>query len=93
MLTVMPLFVDSPAAKPWRELYSAALFETDYAVLPERIAEAERAVVRRARELAHASGDHIEEQESMDDAMYTLRALRNVQRNEHETAQHSARAA
>jgi hypothetical protein len=35
----------------WRTLYVAALFEADSAVLPEKIAQAEAALVRRAREL------------------------------------------
>ena len=35
----------------WRQLYRAALSEIDKSKLPERIAEAERAVVLRAREL------------------------------------------
>ncbi len=35
----------------WRQLYRAALSEIDKSKLPERIADAERAVVLRAREL------------------------------------------
>ncbi len=37
--------------------YRAALSEMDASKLPERIAEAERAVVLRARELFQAAGD------------------------------------
>jgi hypothetical protein len=62
----------------WRDLYVAALFETDCSKLGERIAEAEKALVFRARELFQTAGDHIEEEYAMDDAMYALRALWNT---------------
>jgi hypothetical protein len=48
----------SPDSRYWRQLYKAALSEIDKSKLPERIAEAERAVVLRARELFHAAGDN-----------------------------------
>src|SRR5438128_7748302 len=44
----------SPDSRYWRQLYRAALFEIEESKLPERIAEAERAVVLRARELFQA---------------------------------------
>jgi hypothetical protein len=56
----------------WRELYTAALFETDNDRLPARITDAERATVARARELFSAGADTIEE----DQALYALSALR-----------------
>lgn len=61
----------------WRELYSAALFETDKNRIPNRIAEAEKAIVARARELFSAGADTIEEDQALDDALYALRALQN----------------
>lgn len=64
--------------RAWRRLYTDALFEVDSAKLPSRIAEAEAALIVRARELFHDPGDNIEEEEALDDAMYALRALRNV---------------
>lgn len=60
----------------WRALYQAALFETDREKLPHRISEAEKAVLHRMKELFHESGDHIEEDLILDDALYALRALR-----------------
>jgi hypothetical protein len=60
----------------WKELYHAAICEPDLAKLPERIAEVETALVLRARELFYSSGNEIEE-ESLEDAMYVLHALRN----------------
>jgi len=61
----------------WRELYSAALFETDQNRIPNRIADAEKAIVARARELFSAGADTIEEDQALDDALYALRALQN----------------
>jgi hypothetical protein len=67
-----------PDPGAWRSLYAAALFEADRAKLLERIAQAEGALVLRARELFYAPGDNIEEEQAVDDAMYALRALRNT---------------
>jgi len=57
----------------WKDLYQAALFESDLDKLTERIAEAETALVMRARELFYASESNSgEEEESMDYAMCAL---------------------
>jgi hypothetical protein len=61
----------------WRALYSAALFETDKMRIPARIADAEKAIVTRARELFSAGADTIEEDQALDDALYALRALQS----------------
>ncbi|MFZ0734224.1 MAG: hypothetical protein WAM79_18030 [Candidatus Sulfotelmatobacter sp.] len=61
----------------WRILYQAALFETDREKVPERIAEAERAILARVKELFFDTTDHIEEDLVLDDALYAMRALRN----------------
>jgi hypothetical protein len=66
----------SPALE-WRALYQAALFETDRSKLPQRIAEAEEAILTRVKELFIVNSDHIEEDQILDDALYALRALRN----------------
>jgi hypothetical protein len=71
----------SPGSGYCRQLYRAALFEIEESKLPERIAEAERAVVRRARELFQAAGDTGEETEALDHAMYALHALRSNYQN------------
>jgi hypothetical protein len=47
-----------PTGKPWREFYVAAVFETNAAELPGRIADAEKALALRARELFQTTGDH-----------------------------------
>lgn len=61
----------------WHDLYHAALFETDRARVPERIAEAEKAILVRIKELFAVTSDHIEEDQVLDDALYALRALRS----------------
>ena len=67
----------SPDSRYWRQLYKAAISEIDESKLPERIADAEKAVVLRARELFQAAGDNGEETEALDDVMYALHALRS----------------
>ena len=70
-------------SRAWKDLYKIALFEVDKARLPERIAQAEEALVVRARELFHIAGDNIEEEQALDDTMYALRALRNTSQTSH----------
>jgi|SRR5580698_8121610 hypothetical protein len=60
----------------WRESYVAALMEPDNEKMSARIADAERVIVERAKELFNQSGDNIQEEEAMDDALYALRALK-----------------
>jgi uncharacterized protein YktB (UPF0637 family) len=64
----------SPLA--WHVLYHAALFESDRDKVPQRIEEAERAILSRIKELFVTTTDHIEEDIVLDDALYALRALR-----------------
>lgn len=61
----------------WHDLYRAALFETDRTKVPERVAEAEKAILARIKELLTVTSDHIEEDQVLDDALYALRALRS----------------
>jgi hypothetical protein len=67
----------SPSLSSWRQLYKTALFETNREKLPERIADAEKAIVARARELFASNADTIEEDQALDDALYALRALQS----------------
>jgi hypothetical protein len=60
----------------WRDLYRAALFETDRTRIPQRITEAEMAIMARVKELFVIGGDQIDEQQILDDALYALKALR-----------------
>ncbi len=67
----------SEAVQHWRELYLAALFETDRKKILSRIAEAERALLVRARELHAISQLSSEEGKALDKGLYALRALRD----------------
>jgi hypothetical protein len=60
----------------WRELYRAALRETDPAKLSARIFEAERALMLRSKELFGMDGGSDDESQAVDDALYALSALR-----------------
>jgi hypothetical protein len=71
----------SPDSRYWRELYRVALSESDKGKLPKRIAEAEKAVVLRARELFPAAGDNGEETAALDGVMYLLRTLQSTYQN------------
>jgi hypothetical protein len=68
----------SPYKRVWAQFYKAALFELDDNKVSDRIAEAETALVTRARELFRSAGDNIEEEQAVDDAMYALHALRSA---------------
>jgi hypothetical protein len=79
-----------PYKRVWAQFYKAALFELDANKVSDRIAEAETALVTRARELLHSAGDNIEEEQAVDDAMYALHALRSALKcrlNEKNTSQ------
>jgi hypothetical protein len=60
----------------WRESYVAALMEPDNERMTVRIADAERVILERARELFKSSRDNIQEEAALDDALYALRALK-----------------
>lgn len=59
----------------WRELYRAALFETDSEKLVNSITVAQRALIQRARELFLTPSNNLEEEQAIDDALRALRAL------------------
>lgn len=68
----------STQGNDWKELYKAAVFEDDNAKIPQRIAEAERALAARALELFGANENQVREQQAMENAMYFLRLLRKT---------------
>ena len=61
----------------WRSLYRAAIFEKNRKLLPQRISDAEKAIISRGRELLWYSGT-IEEKDEIEDALYALRAYRTA---------------
>lgn len=67
-----------PAHENWKVLYRAAVFERDKRALRTRLSDAEEAIIDRARELLHATGDNIEERDALEDALYALRAFRSA---------------
>ena len=67
-----------PNSKSWRELYKAALFETDKHRACERIANAECALALRARELFHVGCEHLQERKAVDTAIYALYIFRRT---------------
>lgn len=69
--------VPQSSSRNWRDLYTAALFETEKDRLPSRIADAEKAIQIRARELFSTGYDTIEEDQALDDALYALHALQS----------------
>jgi len=61
----------------WKALYRAAIYAPDGRVGSRKIAEAEKAVLAREREIFYAEGT-LEEKESLEDALYCLRALKSA---------------
>jgi hypothetical protein len=70
-------FVQSKVSN-WRTLYRAAILEPDAAKVSSRIAEAEKEIVQRARELFQENRNNIEEEQALDSAMCTLHVFRST---------------
>jgi hypothetical protein len=60
----------------WRDRYHAALFEPNRSKILQKIAEAETAIIQRARELFRSSGHSAAERRALDASLDALRALR-----------------
>ena len=71
----------SPCHAHWRNLYHAAILETDRSVLAQRVSEAEKAALERGRELFYGASTP-EEREALDDALYILRALKTARQQD-----------
>jgi len=69
-------FPPRPIRTEWKALYKAAIVERDRSIRSQRVAEAERAVFTRERELFYGDST-LEEKEGLEDALYTLRALKS----------------
>ena len=79
--------------RSWRELYNAALIETDASKLPLRIEEARQALVFRSRELFPNSPIYDGEVEAIEDALYALHALENCLKSHTKDRRRAPRAA
>ena len=65
-----------PDAQEWRALYRA-VFNPDKREMEKRLADAEKAIVERMRQLFRETGaDAQGEREALDDALYALKAMR-----------------
>ena len=69
-------FLPRPTHVEWRALYRAAILETDKTIIPQKVSEAETAVLARGREIFYGPGT-VDEKEALEDALYALRAFRN----------------
>jgi hypothetical protein len=77
----------------WKTLYRAAILEKNKNVIPQKVSEAEIAVLARGRDLFYTGGTD-EEIESLEDALYALRAFRSaLEHTESEIAVAEAAAA
>ena len=61
----------------WTEFYKAALLETDWTKMRERLQTAEAALLQRKREFALKGGGRPDENHAIDDALHSLNILRN----------------
>jgi|SRR5690242_1739959 len=69
-------------AQRWRAAYRAAILEPNRCTIPQRLSEAEEAIIARMRELFQESGVEAEiERNALDDALYSLRALGDAVEN------------
>ena len=80
------------ALRNWRELYRAALFETDTNKILSRIEAARSALVFRSRELFESSPNYDGEPKAIEDALYALQALENCLRSNTKDRRHAPRA-
>ena len=67
-----------PQDKNWRTLYRDAVCEVDSTKIPDRIGNAKKAIVLRARELFQNTGSNLAEEQALDAAMGYLQALRST---------------
>jgi hypothetical protein len=70
-------FPPCPDDRDWRTLYRAAILESNKSVIPQRVSEAEAAVLARGREVFYGHGT-LEEKEALEDALYALRAFKTA---------------
>jgi hypothetical protein len=65
----------------WTEVYKAALLETDWIKMQERLQAAEAALQRRKHEFSLNGGGSADENQAIDDALRSLMILRNEAAN------------
>ena len=65
-----------PSHLAWKDLYVAALFESDRPKIASRIATAQAAITARKRELTISVRD-VQERHTLDNALFSLEALKS----------------
>jgi len=75
-------FPPRPSHADWKTLYRAAILEPDKSVVRQKVSKAEAAVLARGRELFYSGTK--EETESLEEALYLLRAYRSAWENAEE---------
>jgi len=65
-----------PLARDWKVLYNAAIHERNRNLVPQKVAAAENAMLKRGRELLNAR--KIDELEVLDECLYALKAYRSA---------------
>lgn len=71
-----PAFPPRPTHAKWQVLYRSVILETDKTIIPQKVREAEAAVLARGREIFYGPAT-VDEKEALEDALYALRAFRN----------------
>jgi hypothetical protein len=69
---------DIHTEKTWPELYRQALLEADPGLLAERIEQAHKAILFRARELWYSNAHSSRERQDLDAALHFLGLLKSV---------------
>lgn len=72
-----PRNISCPKHANWKTLYRAAILETNKSFIPQRVEEAEEAVLARVREIFYGNSEP-EEKEALEDALYALRAYKTA---------------
>lgn len=67
--------------RSWKQLYEAALLERDLTLLPQRIADAQNAIVERASALLVTNGNDNPEMERLTGAHVVLEDLKRIYQN------------
>jgi hypothetical protein len=73
----MNIGTEPSSNKAWSELYRAALFEIDKGKREQRIDDARRALLWRARELFYADKEDFEERQAVNAAIYALHVFQS----------------
>jgi hypothetical protein len=62
--------------RDWKTLYKASIHERNRKLVPQKVAAAENAMLKRGRELLHSR--KIDELEVLDECLYVLKAYRSA---------------